>query len=128
MSKAAVNPQDSHAPDDTSALQSSAAVRERAWAGNHAKAIELATQALAAPRIKPAERMLLLDLRAESYVAQGALDLAGQDAAAMLALADARQTPALHAQALNRQALVQMRRGKLHEAVESASAAVKAAV
>ena len=65
-----------------------ARVRELAWGGQHARAIEMATQALAAPKLQPAERMHLLDLRAESYSAQGKLDLAAEDAAAMLKLAN----------------------------------------
>ena len=64
-----------------------AAVRELAWTGQHGQAIELTTQALSAPKLKPAALMDLLDLRAESYGAQGQLDLAGQDAARMVKLA-----------------------------------------
>ena len=68
--------------------------------------------------------MNLLDLRAESYVAQGKLDLAAADAAAMIELAGAEKSPALKAQALKCKALVQMRHGELTDAVKSASAAV----
>ena len=66
-----------------------AAVHDLAGAGQHAQAIETATQALGAPKLKPAAQMDLLDLRAESYVAQGQLDLAAADAARMLKLANA---------------------------------------
>ncbi len=45
-------------------------VFDLAWAGNHAKAIERATQALPG-RLAAAERMDLLDLRSESFVALG---------------------------------------------------------
>ena len=55
-------------------------VRQLAWTGQHALAIDSATQALATPKIKPAEQMDLLDLRAESYIAIGKLDLAMKDA------------------------------------------------
>src|SRR6185436_1273804 len=85
-------------------------VRTLAWTGQHAQAIELATQTLSTSKIKPAEQMDLLDLRAESYIAQGKLDLAAKDAKAMGKLA---KTTVLKAQALNRLALVQMRIGDL---------------
>src|SRR5256885_965584 len=62
-------------------------VADLAWAGQHAKAIELATASLAENNLDPAARLTLLDLRAESYVAQGDLSRAGADAAAMRALA-----------------------------------------
>ena len=55
-------------------------VRDLAWTGQHAVAIDLATQALAAPAIALGAQMDLLDLRAESYIAQGKFDLAAQDA------------------------------------------------
>ena len=45
----------------------------------------------------------------------------------MLALADTARTAALRAQALNRQALVQMRKGELKAAVATAAAALKSA-
>src|SRR6185369_10105726 len=73
-------------------------LRELAWTGQHAPAINLATQALSTPKIKPAVQMDLLDLRVESYIAQGKLDLAAKDAKAMGKLA---KTAALKAQALN---------------------------
>jgi len=97
-------------------------VRELAWTGLHAPAIDLATQALSAPKLKPADQMDLLDLRAESYIAIGKLDLASKDAKAMKKLGT---TTALKAQALNRLALVQMRMGDLKAAVKSATTAVK---
>ena len=62
-------------------------VHKLAWTGQHALAIVSATQALAAPKIKPAEQMSLLDLRAESYIALGKLDRAMKDAKAMGKLA-----------------------------------------
>ncbi|MBL8062028.1 MAG: GAF domain-containing protein [Anaerolineales bacterium] len=105
---------------DTAA--SIARIRQLAWTGQHAAAIDSATGAFAAPKIKPAEQMSLLDLRAESYIALGKLDLAMKDAKAMKKLGT---TAALNAQALNRLALVQMRTGDLKGAVKSASAALK---
>ncbi len=119
-------------------MENIARVRELAWTGQHAPAIDLATQALSAPKLKPAEQMDLLDLRAESYIAQGKLDLASKDAKAMMKIAKgggqvAPRTlqgvprPQLHAIALNRLALVQMRTGDLKAAVKSATSALKAA-
>ena len=58
-----------------------------AWAGEHTQAIELASQQLSASTSKLAEQLDLLDLRAESYVAQGKFDLAAKDANAMVKLA-----------------------------------------
>ena len=91
-------------------------VADLAWAGQHAKAIELATAALAASGLDTAARLDLLDLRAESYIAQGDLGRASEDAAAMLGLAKTAKTAAATAQALNRRALVQMRQGELKAA------------
>src|SRR5688572_13106108 len=103
-----------------------ARVRDLAWTGQHAQAIELASQTLVYSKIKPTEQMDLLDLRAESYIAQGALALAAKDAAAMVKLANAGKKPVFKAQALNRKALVQMRMGDLKAAVKSATNALKA--
>ena len=131
-------------------------VRALAWTGQHAPAIDLATQALSAlgkgdSRVAPT-MIDLLDLRAESYIAQGKLDLANKDAKAMVKIAKTgglplrglRDTPhkvrgatrplttlqsplsnLLIAQALNRLALVQMRTGDLKAAVKSATSAVR---
>jgi len=105
-------------------------VRDLAWMGQHARAIELASQALAAQKMRPAEQMDLLDLRAESYLAQGKLDLAGIDSNAMVKLARSpglpiSQAAILKAKALNRKALIQMRQGDLPAALKTATAAVK---
>ncbi len=103
-------------------------VRELAWTGQHAQAIELASQELSKADYQSAPRQMdLLDLRAESYIAQGKLDLAAEDAKAMMKLAKGKSgwQPDLHAQALNRLALVQMRTGELKAAVKLATTAVK---
>jgi|GEM_PF-181361 len=100
-------------------------VHDLAWAGKHAQAIELATQALAVKKIKPGVQMELLDLRAESYIAIGKLALSARDAQAMTRLANAAGSTVLKIKALNRKALVQMRAGELKAAVRSANAAVK---
>ena len=101
------------------------AAREAAWNGRHAQAITLCTQGLTHPDLVPLLQLDLLDTRAESNIALGKLDLAEQDAQAMIKVADAEKTPALNAQALNRKALVQMRTGELQEAVQTATRALK---
>ncbi|HWZ74102.1 MAG TPA: GAF domain-containing protein [Casimicrobiaceae bacterium] len=102
-------------------------VGDLAWAGQHAQAVDLATEALAANGLSAGSRLDLLDLRAESFIAQGDLERAGADANAMLDLADNAKTAALKAQARNRVALVKMRTGEFKVAVVSATAALKAA-
>jgi len=104
-----------------------AAVHDLAWTGQHALAIETATQALAAPKLKPGAEMDWLDLRAESHIALGQLEQAAADAARMVKLAKSAPQARLMAQALNRQALVQMRQGQLGAAVKTATAALQAA-
>jgi signal transduction histidine kinase/CheY-like chemotaxis protein/tetratricopeptide (TPR) repeat protein len=99
------------------------AAHDLAWMGRHAAAIERCTQALAEARVSAADRMRLLDVRAESHVAQGELDLAAADAVAMMQLADSQKSAVLRAQALNRRALVQMRQGELKGAVSTAKEA-----
>ena len=128
---------ESPTPDQTKTLEIVARVHALAWTGQHAQAIELASQELAVPKTggtpSAQRQMHLLDLRAESYIAQGKLELASEDAATMLKLANAKEQKAINkkqkllAQALNRKALVQMRQGELPAALETASAAVKVA-
>ncbi|MFN8411428.1 MAG: hypothetical protein U0Z26_03470 [Anaerolineales bacterium] len=71
-----------------------------------------------------------MDLRAESYIAIGKLDLAMKDAKAMGKIAKSvgagSSRPTLRVQALNRLALVQMRTGDLKGALKSATTAVRA--
>src|SRR5215204_5557594 len=66
-------------------------VRELAWMGQHAQAIELATEPLSRSGLKPDTQMDLLDLRAESYIALLNLDAAEKDADAMMILANAQK-------------------------------------
>ena len=80
-----------------------------ARAGKQAQAIEAATAALAAPGLGQAERIVLLDQRAEALLAEGRFADAEQDAEALLGLAG--DTPALKRRALMRQAEVLMRLG-----------------
>ncbi|HEX8739008.1 MAG TPA: GAF domain-containing protein [Casimicrobiaceae bacterium] len=102
-------------------------VADLAWAGQHAKAIELATTALAAPRLLAARKIELLDLRSESHLALGNLDAAEADAATMGELARTSRSPELAARAGNRMALVRIRRSALRDAVVTATSALKAA-
>ena len=66
-------------------------VSDLVWAGAHAQAIELATAALAEPGLEVGSQLDLLDLRAESFIAQGDVGRASADADAMLALAECSQ-------------------------------------
>jgi len=102
-------------------------VRDLAWAGQQAKAIEEATRALSEPGLSVASQLDLLDQRAESCVALGDLDRAGADVAAMQALAESEHGAALEALALNRTVIVQLYRGQAAAAFETAKAALKAA-
>ena len=107
-------------------------VRQLAWTGQHAAAIDSATQELSKSRLKRDLQMDLLDLRAESYIAIGKLDLAMKDAKAMMKVSRTGSPTKrsdyqsdLHVQALNRLALVQMRTGDLKAALKNATTAVK---
>ncbi len=102
-----------------------ARVRDLACAGQHAQAIELATTALAATRISASSKLDLLDLRAESYIAQGELDRAAKDAAAMLRLANSTEKAAFKVRAMKRSALVKTRKTQLKAAVSAATVALE---
>src|SRR6185312_14475664 len=71
-----------------------ARAQELAWTGQHGKAIELCTHALAGGG-DAAVQMSLLDVRAESQIALGKLDLAAKDAGVMLKLAAGEGPPEL---------------------------------
>lgn len=101
--------------------------RDAAWNGRHTETITLCTQALTADNLDSATQLNLLDTRAESYIARGRFDDAAADAQTMRDLAQPANTPAYTAQALNRTALIQMRQGKLQDAVDTATAALAAA-
>jgi signal transduction histidine kinase len=103
------------------------AARNAAWNGRYDHAIAIIDQILARDVADIATRLDLLDARAESHIARGDLDAAARDTAEMLKLAHTENNPAFAAQALNRQALLQMRQGALPEAVVNATAALKAA-
>ena len=98
-----------------------------AWAGQHEQAIAAATAALKRKTIDADERMTLLDLRSESYIAQGDLKRAGDDAKAMKALARQEGGAALQARALCRESFVQARDGRARRGTQTGAAAIKAA-
>ena len=102
-------------------------VASLAWAGQHAQAVARASAALAASDLDDATRIELLDHRAESLMAQGDLELAEADAAAMKRLAHRSRSAAHEALSMNRQALLQIRGGKSREALVTAAVALRAA-
>ena len=102
-------------------------VHDLAWSGEHHRAIELATRALAVARLGVADRIGLLELRAESLIAMGDLDSASTDAASMLAAARRVGKPALLAQSLNCRALIEIRTGASRPALVTAADALAAA-
>ena len=102
-------------------------VRELAWEGKHAQAIELATQALSQPKLKPAAQMDLLDLRAESYFAQLKIDAAEKDAASMMKFANTFKKPDFKAQALIRKGIMQGRQKNLEAATRTLTSSLKIA-
>jgi len=102
-------------------------IADLAWTGRHDKAIASATAALHAPGLGVALRVELLDLRADSLVAEGRFADAAHDAAQMLSLATEHRQPALEARALMCQALVLMRQGEVRPALEAATAAARLA-
>ncbi|HEY5729996.1 MAG TPA: GAF domain-containing protein, partial [Anaerolineales bacterium] len=99
-------------------------VRGLAWTGQHAAAIDSATKALDRSRLKRDVEMSLLDLRAESYIALGKLDLAMKDARAMKKLGT---TAVLKAQALYRIAFVQLWIDEAKIVIKSTNSALRAA-
>ncbi len=104
-----------------------AAIADLAWAGQHEQAIARADEALHAPRLGVAQRVELLDRRAESHLALGHMAQATADAQAMLDSARQTRSAALQAQALCRLAAVQTRQNQLTLAAQSAAAALAAA-
>ncbi|MCB9146078.1 MAG: GAF domain-containing protein [Anaerolineales bacterium] len=100
-------------------------VRLLAWNGKHAQVVALASQELEKRNLSNYLQMDLLDLRAESFIAQGKLDFAMQDANTMSKLA--AHIPVLKAQALNRKALILMRLGEVRKALKASTAALKLA-
>ncbi len=108
---------------------------ELARTGEQDRVIDLASQTLTELSSQGKRNLHshldLLDLRAESFIALGKMDLAAKDATEMVRLSnktDGKSTqkdPSLVAMALNRKALVQMRQGDLPSALKTATTAVK---
>nr|MCU0920903.1 GAF domain-containing protein [Burkholderiaceae bacterium] len=93
-----------------------------ARAGKQAQAIEAASAALAVPKLGAAQRLALLEQRAEAFVAEGRFDDAARDAEAMLGLAGS--TPASRIRSLRCQALALMRLGRNKQALAAAEQAL----
>ena len=74
------------------------AAKEAAWNGDQERAIALSSEALYEPDLDPGTVLDLYDTRAESYIAQGRLELAQQDAAAMMAVAQESGEPEYESQ------------------------------
>jgi GAF domain-containing protein/CheY-like chemotaxis protein/tetratricopeptide (TPR) repeat protein len=117
-------PAQRRAPRRASAVAEIAAI---AGTGRHTQAIAAASAALAGDRLTIADRLDLLDLRAESHIAHGDVDGAARDAEAMVEAARAARRPALIAQALNRRALVEIRSAQSRLALVTADDALQAA-
>ncbi len=98
-----------------------------AHAGRHPQAIALASDALGREPLPTTDRLALLDLRAESHLAQGDIAAAGDDAQAMHDLARRARKPAFRAQALARRAYVEIRSSQSAAAVDTAREALAAA-
>jgi len=114
-------------PAPVSPETSVAAARDLAWTGQHSRAIGVAAAALAAVKDDDTLRLALLDVRAQSLVAQGEMTRARKDADAMIAIAANRPSAAHDAQARNCLSLVQRLSGEERAAVATATHAVTAA-
>ena len=117
-------------PSKSSADQAARAVaevNELIGRGQVEQAIAAATAALADAALGADERMALLELRFDSYSLRMDLAQAAADVQTMKALARSAADPALQAQALNREAWLQWRRGDAQASLAAAQAALKAA-
>src|SRR5262245_9877158 len=81
---------------------SSRAVADHAWSGQHEQAIALASAALLRPRLGAAQQIELLDRRADSHMALGRYAEANDDARSMLQRARQVGSAALTARSLCR--------------------------
>jgi tetratricopeptide (TPR) repeat protein len=100
-------------------------VRDLAWIGRHAQAVEVATAALDAVGGDDLSRCDLLKARAESLLAVGEIARAGLDAQAMQALAERSGNAALASRALVTLSRVQMYSGQLPTALAIAEQALR---
>ncbi|HLF74543.1 MAG TPA: GAF domain-containing protein [Anaerolineales bacterium] len=105
--------------------QTIARVRELAWTGQHAKAIELATEELSRPDRQSDLRMDLLDLRATSNLLQLNFEAAEKDVRQMERLAKTANKLALKAQALIRKAHLQAWQDREEDSQRTANSALK---
>ncbi len=109
-----------------SAADAVATARDLAWVGQHTRAIDVATTALVeAEHVEL--RLALLDVRAESLVAQGEMTRARQDADEMVAIAANHGSATYAAQAFNCLSMVQRLSGEEEAAVATATRGVAAA-
>ena len=97
-----------------------AAIAELAWAGQHEQAVALANEALAAPGLGAAQRIELLDHRADSHLALGDRRARPRRCPGHARSGPAGARPALQALALCRLAAVQTRQGQYAAAAQSA--------
>ena len=114
-------------PRKSRVARAAAIVAELAGAGRHVQAIGQATAALAGDELAVADRLVLLDLRAESHWAQGDLALAAADAQTMRDLAQRSGKAAHRAQAQIRTSLVESRGGRGPDAMATAEQALASA-
>ena len=114
-------------PSVTPASSALEEVAGLAAAGQHARAIAVATHALSVARVATANRLNLLDLRAESHLAQGDVGAADADTAAMIAMARRSRNPAYLAQALNRRVAFEIYLANSRLALATAEQALDAA-
>src|SRR6188768_3331991 len=129
-----VSPKRRRAPAPSAGRTRTAATRslteqvgDLAWAGQHAAAIALATRSLDGASLPADERLALLDLRSESYLAHGDFAPAQADSATMLELARSSRKAGHVALAGCRDAMVLMRTGRSQDALKPAEAALAAA-
>ncbi|MBX3642627.1 MAG: GAF domain-containing protein [Rubrivivax sp.] len=114
----------SRAPQQGPRGSATARIAALAWAGQHEAAVAAASAALDAPGIGAAQRLRLLDLRAESRCALDEHAAALDDARLMLQLAGTQRGHAPRVQALCRLAAVLMRAGQVGPAREHAAEAL----
>ena len=114
----------SRAPQQGPRGSATARIAALAWAGQHEAAVAAASAALDAPGIGAAQRLRLLDLRAESRCALDEHTAALDDARLMLQLAGTQRGHAPRVQALCRLAAVLMRAGQVGPAREHAAEAL----
>ncbi len=114
-------------PRVTAAASAVDQIAALAAAGQHDRAVDAATHALSAARVPTATRLGLLDLRAESYLAQGDVAAADADTSAMITMARRSRSADHLAQALNRRVAFEIHRGNSRLALSAAEESLEAA-